>query len=556
MEWLKGLLIEHSVVQAVVVISLVVAIGLMLGRIKVWGISLGVTFVFFVGILAGHLGLTLDAQMLNYAESFGLIVFVYALGLQVGPGFFSSLGKSGLKLNMLAMLVVLLGSLMTLVFHWTTGVSLPDMVGVLSGAVTNTPALGAAQQTLKQMNDPSLAQSDLALGCAVTYPLGVVGVILALIVIRKMMASSIFFKQGEVDKKKHTVIVGFLVTNPGAVGKTVQEIARLSSKRFGISRLWRDGKVLIPTSETRVEAGDRLLVIVAESDVEALVMLIGEKDKMDWNQENIDWDAIDSRLESHRIVVTKPGINGKRLGSLRLRNQYGINITRIYRAGVVLLPTPDLILQLGDRLTVVGEAEAILEVEKVLGNKVKDLDEPNLVTVFVGMLLGLLLGSIPLAIPGIDFPVKLGLAGGPIVMGILVGAFGPRIHMVTYTTVSANLMLRGLGLSMYLACLGLDAGVHFFETVFRPEGLLWVGLGFAITFVPVVLVAIFSIKFAREDYGAIAGMLCGSMSNPMALNYVNTTVESDSPSVAYATVYPLTMFVRVILAQVILMMFL
>ena len=556
MEWLKGLLIEHSVVQAVVVISLVVAIGLMLGRIKVWGISLGVTFVFFVGILAGHLGLTLDAQMLNYAESFGLIVFVYALGLQVGPGFFSSLGKSGLKLNMLAMLVVLLGSLMTLVFHWTTGVSLPDMVGVLSGAVTNTPALGAAQQTLKQMNDPSLAQSDLALGCAVTYPLGVVGVILALIVIRKMMASSIFFKQGEVDKKKHTVIVGFLVTNPGAVGKTVQEIARLSSKRFVISRLWRDGKVLIPTSETRVEAGDRLLVIVAESDVEALVMLIGEKDKMDWNQENIDWDAIDSRLESHRIVVTKPGINGKRLGSLRLRNQYGINITRIYRAGVVLLPTPDLILQLGDRLTVVGEAEAILEVEKVLGNKVKDLDEPNLVTVFVGMLLGLLLGSIPLAIPGIDFPVKLGLAGGPIVMGILVGAFGPRIHMVTYTTVSANLMLRGLGLSMYLACLGLDAGVHFFETVFRPEGLLWVGLGFAITFVPVVLVAIFSIKFACEDYGAIAGMLCGSMSNPMALNYVNTTVESDSPSVAYATVYPLTMFVRVILAQVILMMFL
>lgn len=556
MEWLNSLFVEHSVVQAVVVISLVVAVGLVLGRVKVWGISLGVTFVFFVGILAGHFGLTLDARMLNYAESFGLILFVYALGLQVGPGFFSSFGKSGLKLNMLAMLVVLLGSAMTLVFHWTTGVSLPDMVGVLSGAVTNTPALGAAQQTLKQMSDPSLEQADLALGCAVTYPLGVVGVILALIAVRKLMASRVFFKRGEVDKKRHTVIVGFRVTNPGLDGKAVEEIARLSSKRFVISRLWRGGKVVIPTSETRVETGDRLLVIAAESDVEPLAMLIGERDSEDWNRENIDWDAIDSRLESHRIVVTKPAINGKRLGALRLRNLFGINITRVYRSGVVLLPTPDLVLQLGDRLTVVGEAAAIQNVERVLGNKVRDLDEPNLVSVFAGMLLGLLLGSIPFSVPGVDFPVRLGLAGGPIVMGILVGAFGPRIHMVTYTTVSANLMLRSLGLSTYLACLGLDAGVHFFETLFRPEGLLWVGLGFAITVVPVALVAVFSLRFMREDYGAVAGMLCGSMSNPMALNYVNSTVESDTPSVAYATVYPLTMFARVVLAQLLLMLFL
>ena len=553
MEWLTSLLTEHSVIQAVIVISLISAVGLVLGKISIWGVSLGVTFVFFVGIMAGHFGLSIDPQMLNYAESFGLIIFVYALGVQVGPGFFSSLGKGGLKLNMLAMLVVLLGIVMTLGFHWTTGVSLPDMVGILNGAVTNTPALGAAQQTLKQLNDPA---SDLALGCAVTYSLGVVGVIFAIIFVRKLLASSIFFKKGDENSHKKTVVMGFLASNPGVFGKTIKEIAQQSSKRFVVSRLWRDEKVIIPASDTIVKEGDCLLMITTKGDVEALTMLIGKRDSRDWNKEDIDWDAIDSQLVSHRIVITRPEINGKRLGSLRLRNQYGINITRIYRAGIVLLPTPDLILQLGDRLTVVGEESAIAKVENVVGNTVKDLDEPNLVAVFIGMVMGLLLGSIPLTIPGISFPVKLGLAGGPIVMGILVGAFGPRIHMVTYTTISANLMLRALGLSMYLACLGLDAGTHFFETVFRPEGALWVGLGFAITVVPVILVAIVSIKWMKIDFGSVAGMLCGSMSNPMALNYVNSTVDSDAPSVAYATVYPLTMFVRVIMAQVILMLFL
>ena len=553
MEWLTSLLTEHSVIQAVIVISLISAVGLVLGKISIWGVSLGVTFVFFVGIMAGHFGLSIDPQMLNYAESFGLIIFVYALGVQVGPGFFSSLGKGGLKLNMLAMLVVLLGIVMTLGFHWTTGVSLPDMVGILNGAVTNTPALGAAQQTLKQLNDPA---SDLALGCAVTYPLGVVGVIFAIIFVRKLLASSIFFKKGDENSHKKTVVMGFLASNPGVFGKTIKESAQQSSTRFVVSRLWRDEKVIIPASDTIVKEGDCLLMITTKGDVEALTMLIGKRDTRDWNKEDIDWDAIDSQLVSHRIVITRPEINGKRLGSLRLRNQYGINITRIYRAGIVLLPTPDLILQLGDRLTVVGEESAIAKVENVVGNTVKDLDEPNLVAVFIGMVMGLLLGSIPLTIPGISFPVKLGLAGGPIVMGILVGAFGPRIHMVTYTTISANLMLRALGLSMYLACLGLDAGTHFFETVFRPEGALWVGLGFAITVVPVILVAIVSIKWMKIDFGSVAGMLCGSMSNPMALNYVNSTVDSDAPSVAYATVYPLTMFVRVIMAQVILMLFL
>lgn len=556
MEWLNSLFVEHSVIQAVIVVSLVSAVGLALGKISIWGVSLGVTFVFFAGIMAGHFGLTIDPQMLNYAESFGLIIFVYALGLQVGPGFFSSLGKGGLKLNMLAMVVVFLGVVMTLGFHWTTGVSLPDMMGILSGAVTNTPALGAAQQTLKQMGDPTISAADLALGCAVAYPLGVVGVILAVIFVRKLFASGIFFKKTGEDKRKKTIVVGINVSNPGVTGKTIKEIARLSSKKFVISRLWRDGKVVIPASDTVVQVDDRLLVITTEGDVDALSMMIGERDSTDWNQEDIDWNKVDNQLVSHRIVITRPDINGKRLGALRLRNEFGINVTRIYRAGIVLLPTPDLVLQLGDRLNVVGEEAAIARVGEAVGDAVKDLDEPNLVAVFIGMVLGLLLGSIPLVIPGISFPVKLGLAGGPIVMGILVGAFGPRIHMITYTTISANLMLRALGLSMYLACLGLDAGTHFFETVFRPEGALWVALGFAITVVPVVIVAAVAIKWMKIDFGSVAGMLCGSMSNPMALNYVNTTVDNDSPSVAYATVYPLTMFVRVILAQVILMLFL
>ena len=327
----------------------------------------------------------------------------------------------------------------------------------------------------------------------------------------------------------------------------------MSYPKFVISRLWRDGNVSIPTSEKILKEGDRLLVVTSEKDVLALTVLFGEQENTDWNKEDIDWNAIDSQLISQRIVVTRPELNGKKLGALRLRNHYGINISRVYRSGVQLLATSELTLQLGDRLTVVGEAAAIQNVEKVLGNAVKSLQEPNLVAVFVGIILGLALGAIPISIPGITAPVKLGLAGGPIIVGILIGTFGPRIHMVTYTTISANLMLRALGLSMYLACLGLDAGTHFFETVFRPEGALWVGLGFAITVVPVILVAIVSIKWMKIDFGSVSGMLCGSMANPMALNYANDTIPGDNPSVAYATVYPLCMFLRVIIAQILLM---
>lgn len=550
MEWLYSLFIEHSALQAVVVLSLISAIGLGLGKIHVCGISLGVTFVFFAGILAGHFGLSIDPQMLNYAESFGLIIFVYALGLQVGPGFFSSFRKGGVTLNMLAIAVVILGTFLAVVCSYTTGVSLPNMVGILCGATTNTPALGAAQQTLKQMG---LESSTPALGCAVAYPLGVIGVILAVLLIRKLLVRREDLEVQEKDDANKTYIAAFQVHNPAIFNKSIKDIAHMSYPKFVISRLWRNGNVSIPTSEKIIKEGDRLLVVTSEKDALALTVLFGEQENTDWNKEDIDWNAIDSQLISQRIVVTRPELNGKKLGALRLRNHYGINISRVYRSGVQLLATPELTLQLGDRLTVVGEAAAIQNVEKVLGNAIKSLKEPNLVAVFVGIILGLALGAVPFSIPGISTPVRLGLAGGPIIVGILIGTFGPRLHMITYTTRSANLMLRALGLSLYLACLGLDAGAHFFDTVFRPEGLLWIGLGFGLTLVPTVLVGFFAFKIMKIDFGSVSGMLCGSMANPMALNYANDTIPGDNPSVAYATVYPLSMFLRVIIAQVLLM---
>ena len=551
MEWLYNLFLEHSALQAVVVLSLISAIGLGLGRVHFWGVSLGVTFVFFAGILAGHFGLSVDPQMLNYAESFGLVIFVYSLGLQVGPGFFSSFRKGGVTLNMLALAVVLLGTLLTVVASYATGVSLPDMVGILCGATTNTPALGAAQQTLKQMG---IESSTPALGCAVAYPMGVIGVILAVLLIRKFLVHKEDLEIKEKDDANKTFIAAFQVHNPAIFNKSIKDIAQMSYPKFVISRLWRDGHVSIPTSDKVLKEGDRLLVITAEKNVLALTVLFGEKgENPDWNKDDMVWNAFVSELISQRIVVTRPELNGKKLGSLRLRNHYGINISRVYRSGVQLLATPELILQLGDRLTVVGEAAAIQNVEKVLGNAVKSLKEPNLVVIFIGIVLGLALGAIPFSIPGISTPVKLGLAGGPIIVGILLGTFGPRIHMITYTTRSANLMLRALGLSMYLACLGLDAGAHFFDTVFRPEGLLWIALGAGLTIIPTVLVGFVAFKIMKIDFGSVSGMLCGSMANPMALNYANDTIPGDNPSVAYATVYPLCMFLRVIIAQVLLM---
>lgn len=445
--------------------------------------------------------------------------------------------------------VVLIGTLMAVAGTYLIPISLPDMVGLLCGATTNTPALGAAQQTLKQMGVDASAP---ALSCAMAYPLGVVGVILSILFIRKVWVRDKDLKVKDIDNANQPYIAAFQAHNPAIFNKSIKEIANLSYPKFVISRLWRDGKVCIPTSETVIRENDRLLVITSERFAPALTLLFGEQEHTDWNKDDIDWNAIDSRLISQRIVVTRPELNGKKLGSLHLRNLYGINISRVYRSGVQLLATAGLRLQLGDRLTVVGEAAAVHNVEKVLGNAVRSLKEPNLIAVFIGIILGLALGAVPFNIPGISAPVRLGLAGGPIIVGILIGTFGPRIHMVTYTTRSANLMLRALGLSLYLACLGLDAGEHFFETVFRSEGLLWIGTGFLLTIVPVLIMGILAFKWLHVDFGTVVGVLCGSMANPMALTYANETIPGDNPSVAYATVYPLSMFLRVIIAQVLL----
>ena len=477
MNWLQEAFLEPTMVQAVIIISLVSALGLYLGRIKIFGISLGITFVFFAGILAGHLGIVVNKDMLYFAQSFGLILFVYALGLQVGPGFFSSLKKGGVAMNMMGLGVILLGLIMTVGLHWVTGVSLSNMVGLLCGAVTNTPALGAAQQALLQI-DPTNTKgvTDMALACAVAYPLGVVGVILAIIILRALFADK---KQKDLKEQRDTTtyVAEFHVSNPAIYEKSIKDVMKLTDKHFVISRVWRNGKVSIPTSDTLLHEHDHLLIISVKSDVENIKVLFGEQENVDWNKADIDWNAIDSQLISRRIAVTRNRVNGVKLGSLRLRNLYGINITRVNRAGIDLLASPDLRLQIGDRLTIVGEANSVNTVGKILGDEIKRLNNPNLLAVFIGISLGMLLGALPITLPGMSTPVKLGIAGGPIIVGILMGAFGPRFHLTTYTTMSANLMLRQLGIIIYLAGLGIDSGVHFFETVFRAEGLLWIGLG-------------------------------------------------------------------------------
>lgn len=555
MNWLQEAFLEPTMVQAVIIISLVSALGLYLGRIKIFGISLGITFVFFAGILAGHLGIVVNKDMLYFAQSFGLILFVYALGLQVGPGFFSSLKKGGVAMNMMGLGVILLGLIMTVGLHWVTGVSLSNMVGLLCGAVTNTPALGAAQQALLQI-DPANTKgvTDMALACAVAYPLGVVGVILAIIILRALFADK---KQKDLKEQRDTTtyVAEFHVSNPAIYEKSIKDVMKLTDKHFVISRVWRNGKVSIPTSDTLLHEHDHLLIISVKSDVENIKVLFGEQENVDWNKADIDWNAIDSQLISRRIAVTRNRVNGVKLGSLRLRNLYGINITRVNRAGIDLLASPDLRLQIGDRLTIVGEANSVNTVGKILGDEIKRLNNPNLLAVFIGISLGMLLGALPITLPGMSTPVKFGIAGGPIIVGILMGAFGPRFHLTTYTTMSANLMLRQLGIIIYLAGLGIDSGVHFFETVFRAEGLLWIGLGFLLTIVPVLIVGFIASQFFKLDYAHNVGMLCGSMANPMALSYANTTVDGDEPSVSYATVYPLSMFIRVISAQLVLMLF-
>ena len=548
-QFVLSLMAEHSAIQAVAVIAIIIAIGTALAKLRIGGVSLGVACVFFVGILAGHLGFSLDPEVLLYVETFGLVIFVYALGLQVGPGFFNSLRHDGMKLNMWGLALIAVGTLMAILCWEFSPIGLPEMMGIYCGATTNTPALGAAQQTLSQFG---LSGGGAALGCAITYPLGVVGVILAMIILKK-----IFVRGVEVPKTSHytsddTFVARFDVVNPGVNGKTLKEIVEMSHLKFIISRVWRGDEVLVPHSSTILFEGDSILVVTTKHEVSALEILFGRRSTEDWNKEEIDWNKVDRQVESRTIVLSSPGLNGKRLGHLHLGSTYGVNISRVTRGDIRLLATYDLQLQYGDRLTAVGEAKDLDNAAKFLGNAVQNLNEPNLGSIFLGILLGLGLGSIPVSLPGMSVPVKLGMAGGPIIVGILAGAFGPSFHIITFTTRSANLMLRKLGLSLYLACLGLDSGPQFFQTVVRPEGLLWLGMGLALTVMPVVIVGAIIIKLRRFDFGTVCGILCGSMANPMALGYANDAARSDAPSLSYATVYPLCMFVRVVVVQIVL----
>ncbi len=559
MDWLSETILEPSSVQAIIIISIVSAFGILLGKLKLFNISLGITFVFFVGILIGHFNPEMNRDMLSFAQNFGLILFVYALGLQVGPGFFSSLKKGGFKLNMLALGVIFIGLLLTVIFSYASDISLPNMVGLLCGATTNTPALGAAQQAVKQITgSDTKVIADMALATAVAYPLGVIGVIMAIVFLRKVFIPKSAFSQSEKKQDKKMHVGEFHVTNPAVEGKTIKDIMQLASKHFVISRIWREGIVTIPTSESVLRHNDHLLIISKKSDVEHIKILFGEQENVDWNQEDIDWNHIDnSQLVSRRIIVTNSKVNGVKLGALKLRNTYGINITRVNRAGIDLPASRELFLQMGDVLTVVGEKASIDNVAKILGNEEKRLNKPNLIAIFLGIALGLLIGAIPLPIPGVSLPIKLGIAAGPIIVGILMGAFGSRFHISTYTTQSANLLMQQFGLTIYLACLGVGAGEHFFETVFQREGLIWIGFGFLLTVVPVLIVALIAMKIYKIEYAKNVGMLCGSMANPMALNYVNSTIDDDDdePSVAYATVYPVSMFARIVFTQLLLIMF-
>lgn len=550
MEWINGLFTTHSALQTIVILSLIIAAGLALGKIHIKGISLGVAFVFFVGIVAGHFQLSADKSMLDFAETFGLTVFVYTLGLYVGPNFFGLMRHEGIAANLWSLGVIALGTITALILCLFLPVSLPDMVGILCGATTNTPALGAAQQALESAELPS---GGAALGCAVTYPLGVVGVILAMILIRKLFVKPKDLEPRISMEEDNTYVAQFVVINPALDGKTLAQVSQMSHIKFIVSRIWRDGEVIVPLANTQLHINDNVLVVTTADEIPSMEILLGKKIETDWNQKKIDWNAIDAQVESRVIVISRRVLNGKHLGQLHLRDTYGVNVSRILRGDIKLLATDDIRLQYGDRVTVVGAPEDINHVEGFLGNAVQTLNEPNLGAIFLGIMLGLALGTIPLNLPGMTAPVRLGIAGGPIVVGILVGSLGSRAHFISYTTPSASLMLRKLGLSLYLACLGLEAGYQFFETVVRPEGLLWIGIGFVLTVVPVLIIGTIALFTRKYDFGTICGILCGSMANPMALSYANDTLKGDSASISYTSVYPLGMFVRVVIAQVLVM---
>lgn len=553
--WLRDMFIIPSATQTIIVLCLVSGIGLFLGRLSLAKISLGVTFVFFVGIIFAHFGIQTDTRLTQFVQSLGLALFVYSLGVEVGPSFFPSLKSKGIGYNLQGLALITLTYVVILAIHYTTGISMPNMLGIMSGAATNTPVLAAVQSTLASMlpNAPELGHTA-AMATAVTYPFGVIGVILSLALLFRLAPKASRQEKGEF---KAAYVAEFEVLTPTLCGHTVREIVQMTAKHFIISRIWRNNQLLLPSSTTLIHEHDHILVLCHEEDTAELEQFFGKRDdRQDWNKPDINWDAIDARLNSKRIIITNHELNGVKLGALKLRNKYGINITRIDRAGVELLASPDLYLQTGDRLTIVGESGALSQAEKLMGNSIQMLDKPRLVSFFFGVFLGCLIGSIPIYIPGMSIPLKLGLAGGPIVVGILMGAFGARLRLSTFMTNSATQLIKQIGIVLYLAGLGLSSGGGFVDTLLNGEGFVWMSVGAVITVVPTIILGAFVLFVQRKSYAETAGMLCGTMANPFALDYAVGITESRTCSVAYATVYPVGMFVRIISAQLLLLLFL
>ena len=559
MSWIENLLFTpSSVAHTVLLYSFVIAVGVYLGKMKVFGISLGVTFVLFVGLLAGHFGFIGEANIMHFLQEFGLILFVYSIGLQVGPGFFSSFKKGGMTLNLLASGIVVLNVAVacTIYFLANGKVEMPIMVGILSGAVTNTPGLGAAQQTLSQLHfDGKLdVVPEIASGYAAAYPLGVIGIILSMLILRALFKIKLDKEEHQIEEETAASVlkphlVTYKVENQLIFGKPLGELMNLIDRNFVVSRIKKNNdEVIIPLSTAIIEEGDLLLIVLSVQDEDALKAFIGSPVEMDWK-------AIPAPVVSRRILVTKSEFNGRTIGSLRLPMGYRLNATRVNRAGVDLLANPNLTLQIGDRLTVVGKLEDINRLAERLGNSMKRLNEPNMITLFVGIFLGIILGSIPLAIPGMSSSMKLGLAGGPLVVAILIGRFGYKMKLVTYTSTSASLMLREIGICLFLASVGISAGGTFAETVFTGDGLLWVLWGFLITIIPLLIIGSIARGYYKINYFTLIGLIAGSNTDPPALAYANKTTSTDASSVAYSTVYPLTMFLRVLTAQLLILLF-
>lgn len=557
MEWLNSLFFGNEsfwgggVAHSVLILALVIALGIMLGKIKVAGISLGVTWILFVGIIFSHFGMRLNEHLIHFMKEFGLILFVYSIGLQVGPGFFSSFKKGGVRLNLLATMVVCAGVLVTCGLYVITGLPVTTMVGILSGAVTNTPGLGAAQQAYSDMT--GIDSPDIALGYAVAYPLGVIGIILSMMVLRRVFRID-FAKEEKkaldtMDVQHDSVAQphSLSVVNPALEDKSIRELQGLVNRDFVISRIRRQGgEIEIADDDTLLHVGDQILVVTTPRDAAAITAFIGR-------DVQVEWEQLDKRLISRRILITKPELNGKSLAQLKLHAGFGVSITRVNRAGVDLIAQPSLQLQMGDRVTVVGTEVSIANVEKVLGNSMKRLNAPNLIPIFIGIVLGVMLGSLPFTFPGIPQPVKLGLAGGPLIVSILISRFGPKFKLVTYTTMSANLMLREVGIALFLACVGLGAGEEFVETIIYGGGYAWIGYGAIITILPLLIVGVIGRLWFKVDYFTLIGVMAGATTDPPALAYSNDLAGNDIPSVGYATVYPLTMFLRVLSAQLLIL---